>query len=63
MKTMTVRCGLEEVNALKWDVAAAKVKKIYEDVLEEKLKNNHMKNRSACTSRYISHTDYVNTGF
>lgn len=38
LKTMTVRCGLEEVNALKWDVAAAKVKKIYEDVLEEKLK-------------------------
>ena len=38
LKTMTVRCGLEEVNALKWDIAAAKVKKIYEDVLEEKLK-------------------------
>jgi glycogen(starch) synthase len=38
LKTMTVRCGLEEVNALKWDIAAAKFKKIYEDVLEEKLK-------------------------
>ena len=34
---MTVRCGLEEVNALKWDNAALKVKQIYESVTEEKI--------------------------
>ena len=37
LSAMTVRCGLEEVNALKWDNAALKVKQIYESVTEEKL--------------------------
>jgi len=36
LSAMTVRCGLEEVNALKWDNAALKVKEIYESVTEEK---------------------------
>ena len=37
LSAMTVRCGLEEVNALKWDNAALKVKQIYESVTEEKI--------------------------
>ncbi|MDD3521722.1 MAG: glycosyltransferase family 4 protein [Bacteroidales bacterium] len=36
LSAMTVRCGLEEVNALKWDNAAMKVKQIYESLKEEK---------------------------
>jgi len=36
LSAMTVRCGLEEVNALRWDNAALKVKEIYESVTEEK---------------------------
>jgi len=36
LSAMTVRCGLEEVNALKWDNAALKVKELYESVTEEK---------------------------
>lgn len=36
LSRMTVRCGLEEVNAMKWDNAALKVKNIYESVLNEK---------------------------
>ncbi|MFA7459221.1 MAG: glycosyltransferase family 4 protein [Bacteroidales bacterium] len=38
LTAMTVRCGLEEVNSLKWDNAALKVKHIYESVTEEKSK-------------------------
>ncbi len=37
LTTMTARCGLKEVNALTWDHASAKVKKVYEEVLEETL--------------------------
>jgi glycosyltransferase involved in cell wall biosynthesis len=33
LSEMAVRCGLEEVNALKWDNAAFQVKKIYEDTI------------------------------
>ena len=36
LSAMTVRCGLEEVNSLKWVDAALKVKEIYESVIEEK---------------------------
>ncbi|MFA5443922.1 MAG: glycosyltransferase family 4 protein [Bacteroidales bacterium] len=38
LSAMTVRCGLEEVNALKWDNAALKVRDIYESVTREKSK-------------------------
>jgi glycosyltransferase involved in cell wall biosynthesis len=42
LRSMTVKHGLEEVNALKWDHAAAKVKDIYRAVLEESLKNTNV---------------------
>ena len=32
LSTMAVRCGLEEVNSLKWDKAAAQVAQIYKEV-------------------------------
>ncbi|MCL2727813.1 MAG: glycosyltransferase, partial [Bacteroidales bacterium] len=32
LSQMAVRCGLDEVNALKWDHAAAKVAQIYQEV-------------------------------
>lgn len=42
LRSMTIRYGLEEVNALKWDHAAAKVEKIYRTVLEESLKKSNV---------------------
>mgnify|MGYP002681871149 FL=1 len=36
LSAMTVRCGLDEVNALRWANAALKAKEIYESVTEEK---------------------------
>ena len=36
---MAVRCGLDEVNALKWDNAALKVKGVYESVLELEIRS------------------------
>jgi hypothetical protein len=33
---MAVRCGLEEVNALKWDNAAAHIKQVYESAITGK---------------------------
>jgi glycosyltransferase involved in cell wall biosynthesis len=34
ISAMAVRCGLEEVNALKWDHAAGIVKSVYEEVIK-----------------------------
>ena len=34
LSKMAVRCGLEEVNALKWDNAAFHVKQIYESAVK-----------------------------
>lgn len=34
ISTMAVRCGLEEVNALKWDHAASVVKAVYNEVIK-----------------------------
>lgn len=36
LSAMAVRCGLEEVNALKWDNAAARIKQVYELAMTEK---------------------------
>ena len=36
LSKMTIRCGLEEVNSLKWDNAAYHIKKVYETVVSEK---------------------------
>jgi glycosyltransferase involved in cell wall biosynthesis len=35
LSKMAVRCGLDEVNALKWDNAAQKVKNVYEAVIQK----------------------------
>jgi len=32
MAAMAARCGMDEVNALKWTAAAARIKKVYESV-------------------------------
>ena len=36
LSKMTIRCGLEEVNSLKWDNAAYHIKKVYDAVVSEK---------------------------
>ena len=34
MRLLLARCGYDEVNALKWNNAAYKVKKVYESVIK-----------------------------
>jgi glycogen(starch) synthase len=36
LSKMAIESGLEEVNSLKWDHAAAKVKRVYEAAINEK---------------------------